>query len=142
MIDWELPLFQIGGDQVVLVAMLNEHRSLIQLSAGYIDDDTKNHFRRTYDEGVRFMVHKYRESSKPIYYKEDGSPWLSHHPKLRNGAGKAVRLDERAADVRAKIKQDNIEREKRRERALREDRAKQALNEKAHMEDNPLWGQF
>lgn len=160
MIDWELPLKKAAikdvdgdsyGPDVHLRAMLDEQGKYVPLSSAGIDRDTERHFTRQFQAGVRFLVTAERETSKPIYYKADGTPWLSHHARLENRNGARVTLHDRAMRAQGEIKKAELERDTQREitKAMIEERRRIAAAsdaaanaERDAIESHPLWGTF
>ena len=160
MVDWTRPLKMVPrpdvdggsyGPDVYLRAMLTDTGTYIPLSSQRIDRDTQRHFADQFRQGVRFMVTAHRENSKPIYYKADGTPWLTHHAALVNRPGASVSLTEQQA--RAVQELERIERTRAQAKDAADMRRQQAINdakyaaaEKAReqeaIESHPLWGMF
>lgn len=160
-VSWDLPLKQANrpdveggthfGPAVHLRAMIDDDGEVIALSSMAVNRETLRHFKAQHSAGVRFMVTAEREPNKPIYYKADGTPWMSHHPALVNTSGSPVDLGARADRAMREISKLEEQRRHASENALveikrkkREEReAERALNEQRDaMESNPLWGAF
>jgi hypothetical protein len=160
MIDWEAPLRMVPrqdsdggyyGPSVHLVAMLDDDGKVVPLSPNRIGRDITDHFRQQFGQGVRFMVKADGQGGNPIYYKADGTPWLSHHANLMNEDGPRTPLGEMEAKAIEALRK--IEEARRQAHAaLRERREKAAqatidaklAEERAQdeIEANPLWGTF